>query len=145
MVKRVAPLSVLTLALLVATLARADWHPGNGLNGGPQDSWIADAGGYFSVHTTGPSAYRMLDNGTSVVTLASVPVSNARCTAIVNDKVEVGAFINYYHEGNPTPTPVPNQTDITECRVTENLAGIAYGDILTSGPSMFSSPTGTWP
>ncbi|HYV44962.1 MAG TPA: hypothetical protein VFA20_08880 [Myxococcaceae bacterium] len=143
--KRVAPLSVLTLALLVATLARADWHPGNGLNGGPQDSWIADAGGYFSVHTTGTSAYRMLDNGTSVVTLASVPVSNARCTAIVNDKVEVGAFINYYHEGNPTPTPVPNQTDITECRVTENLAGIAYGDILTSGPSMFSSPTGTWP
>jgi len=146
-VKRAVPLSVLALALMVATFARADWHPGSGLSGAPQDSWIADAGGYFSVHTSGNVAYRMVDPGTGAVTVGSapVPLGGAKCTAIGNDLVKVGALGFYYDEGSPgVPTSVPAGTQLQECRVTESLTGLGFGAD-PGGPALFADDAGTFP
>lgn len=144
--KRLATAAALTLALLVGSFARADWRQAGGLDGGPMDIWIADAGGYFSVHTNGAAGYRMVDNGTTAVTVGLVPVpaAEAICSAIVGDKVKVATQTKLYDEANPgNPTLMPNQVTIFGCRVTDNLAATGYGDS-PGGPSMTRCDAGTF-
>jgi len=140
-VKRLATLAALTLALLVATFARADWRQAGGLDGGPQDFWIADAG-YFSVHTNGTAAYRMVQSGTTAVPVGSVdvPLGVARCTAIASDKVRVGGLGFFYDEANPggtNPLSSTGRTTIQGCRVTETLAAVTFGATadISGGPN----------
>lgn len=144
--KRLAPLAALTLALLVGSRARADWRTLGGLDGGPQDPWIADAGGYFSVHTNTTVAYRMVDNGTTAVPVGSVavPATTAKCTAIVGDKVRAGTQFAFYDEANPgSPVSMPGQHSILGCRVSETFAATGYGDFAGS-PSLYVADAGTF-